>query len=251
MALKPDDIKRVKAQGFLLNKHTDNFSGRVLPKGGVFSAQDLVAIAECAEKFGNGNVGITSRLCAEIVGIPFDKIPEAQAFMKERGLIFGGTGPKIRPVTACKGTTCIFGNCDTQALATEIHERYYVGWGDLTFPHKFKIGVGGCHHSCMKPSLNDFGIEALRVPGLHHEMYQIYVGGTWGKNCRMGTKLSRLVEADEIFPILERSIAWFNANANDKERFGLALDRIGIEAFEAFVLSDITVEKKDGTLVWK
>ena len=27
-------------------------------------------------------------------------------------------------------------------------------------PHKFKIAVGGCPNSCMKPSLNDFGIQA-------------------------------------------------------------------------------------------
>ncbi len=243
MALKPDDIKKVKAQGFLLNKHTDNFSGRVLPRGGIFTAQDLVAIAECAEKFGNGKVGITSRLCAEIVGIPFDKIPEAQAFMAERELYFGGTGAKIRPVTACKGTTCIFGNCDTQALAGEIHDRYYLGWGDVALPHKFKIGVGGCHHSCMKPSLNDFGIEALRVPGQLKEMYQIYVGGTWGKTCRMGTKLSRLVDAEEIFPILEKTIVWFKENVNEKERLGMAIDRLGIETLEEFVLSDAKVEK--------
>lgn len=243
MALKPEDIKRVKAEGFLLNKHTDNFSGRVLPKGGIFTAQELLNIAECAEKFGNGDVGITSRLCAEIVGIPFDKIPEAQAFMEERGMIFGGTGAKVRPITACKGTTCIFGNCDTQALARELHERYYIGWGDVALPHKFKIGVGGCHHSCMKPSLNDFGIEALRVPGQHHEMYQIYVGGTWGKTCRMGTKLSRLVAADEIFGILERTMVWFKENANPKERLGMAIDRLGMEALEAFVLSDAEVVK--------
>lgn len=243
MALKPDDIKKVKAQGFLLNRGTDCFSGRVLPMGGVFSADELAAIAECAKKYGNGKVGFTSRLNAEIVGIPFDKIPEAQSFMAEHGLYFGGTGAKIRPVTACKGTTCIYGNVDTQALATEIHKRYYIGWGDVAFPHKFKIGVGGCPHSCMKPSLNDFGIEANRVPGQTEVMFAIYVGGTWGKTFRMGSKLSRLVHKEEIFPILEKAMVWFYENANEKERFGKAIDRIGFDVLEAYLFSDVTVEK--------
>ena len=243
MALKPDDIASVKGQGFLLNKGTECFSGRVLPKGAVFSADDLLAIAECAKKYGNGKVAFTSRLTAEIVGIPFDKIPEAQKFMAEHGLYFGGTGAKIRPVTACKGTTCIYGTFDTQALAAEIHERYYVGWGDVKLPHKFKIGVGGCPNSCMKPSLNDFGIEGNRVPGRTTEAYQIYVGGTWGKTCRMGTKLSRLVEKEEIFPILERTIIWFKENAEGKERLGKVVDRLGQEALEAYLFSDIKVEK--------
>lgn len=244
MALKPDDIKRVKGLGFLLNKGTDCFSGRVLSKACVFTAKELAAIAECAETYGNGKVAFTSRLCAEIVGIPYDKIEPARAFMAEHGLYFGGTGAKIRPITACKGTTCIFGNCDTQGLAAEIHERYYIGWGDIALPHKFKIGVGGCPNSCMKPSLNDFGIEANRVPGQTQEMYQIYVGGTWGKSCRMGSKLSRLVTREEIFPILEKTILWFKENAQEKERLGKAIDRLGMDVLETYLFSDVAVEKR-------
>lgn len=243
MALKPDDIAKVKAQGFLLNKGTDCFSGRVLPKGAVFTAEDLMAIAQCASRFGNGKVSFTSRLNAEIVGIPFDKISEAQEFMAEHGLYFGGTGAKIRPITACKGTTCIYGNCDTQELAAKIHDRYYIGWSDVKFPHKFKIGVGGCPNSCMKPSLNDFGIEATRIPGRLQEAYQIYVGGTWGRSCRMGTKLSRLIEKDEIFPILEKTMVWYKENADGKERLGKIIDRMGIEALESYLFSDVKVEK--------
>ena len=33
---------------------------------------------------------------------------------------------------------------------------------DVKLPHKFKIGVGGCPNSCMKPSLNDVGIEGCK-----------------------------------------------------------------------------------------
>ena len=47
-------------------------------------------------------------------------------------LLFGGTGAEIRPVTACKGTTCIYGNFDTQGLAKEIYDRYYLGWSHVT-----------------------------------------------------------------------------------------------------------------------
>ena len=67
-------------------------------------------------------------------------------------------------MTSCKGTTCVYGNFDTQALAQEIHEKYFLGWADVKLPHKFKIAVGGCPNSCMKPSLNDFGIEGHRAP---------------------------------------------------------------------------------------
>ena len=170
MSITKEQIMSVKGRGFLRNRGTECFSGRLVAVAGVYTPEELFAIAECAKRFGNGKVNFTSRLNAEIVGIPFDKIPEAESFMAERGLYFGGTGAKIRPVTACKGTTCVFGNIDTQALAKVIHDKFYVGMADVKLPHKFKIGVGGCPNSCMKPSLNDVGIEGCKKTSFDREI---------------------------------------------------------------------------------
>jgi dissimilatory sulfite reductase (desulfoviridin) alpha/beta subunit len=163
MSITKEQITSVKGRGFLQNRGTECFSGRLVSIAGQFSPHELRALAECAERFGSGEVIFTARLSAEIVGIPFEKIPEAEAFMAERGLHFGGTGAKVRPITACKGTTCVFGNIDTRALAKTLHERFYVGMREVKLPHKFKIGVGGCPNSCMKPSLNDVGVEGCRA----------------------------------------------------------------------------------------
>lgn len=163
MALTKDQIASVKGRGFLRNRDTECFSGRVVTVAGIFSPDELRALAECSEKFGNGKVIFTARLAAEVVGIPFEKIPEAESFMAERGLSFGGTGAKVRPIAACKGTTCVYGNIDTHALAKMLYDRFYIGMRSVKLPHKFKIGVGGCPNSCMKPSLNDVGIEGCRA----------------------------------------------------------------------------------------
>ena len=168
--LTNEQITSVKGRGFLRNRGTDCLSGRVVTVAGLFTPDQLHAIAECSEKYGNGKVIFTARLAAEIVGIPFDKIPEAEAFMAERGLYFGGTGAKVRPITACKGTTCIYGNIDTQALAKVIYDKFYIGMRDVKLPHKFKIGVGGCPNSCMKPSLNDVGIEGCKAFSFDSEL---------------------------------------------------------------------------------
>jgi len=163
MSITKEQIMSVKGRGFLLNRGTECFSGRIVTVAGLFTPDELHAIAECAEKYGNGKVIFTARLAAEIVGIPFDKIAEAESFMAERGLYFGGTGAKVRPITACKGTTCVYGNIDTQELAKVIYDKFYIGMRDVKLPHKFKIGVGGCPNSCMKPSLNDVGIEGCKA----------------------------------------------------------------------------------------
>jgi len=163
MSITKEQIMSVKGRGFLLNRGTECFSGRIVTVAGLFTPDHLHSIAECAEKYGNGKVIFTARLAAEIVGIPFDNIPKAESFMAERGLHFGGTGAKVRPITACKGTTCVYGNIDTQELAKVIYDKFYIGMRDVKLPHKFKIGVGGCPNSCMKPSLNDVGIEGCKA----------------------------------------------------------------------------------------
>ena len=168
--LTKEQILSVKARGFLRNRGTDCFSGRVVTVAGLFTPAELHSIAECAEKFGSGKVIFTARLAAEISGIPFEKIPDAEQFMADRGLRFGGTGAKVRPITACKGTTCVYGNIDTQAIAKVIFDKFYIGMSDVKLPHKFKIGVGGCPSSCMKPSLNDVGVEGCKSFSFNSEL---------------------------------------------------------------------------------
>ena len=44
--LKPAQIAEVKGKGFLINRGTENFSGRIVPRGTVFSPDDLKTISE-------------------------------------------------------------------------------------------------------------------------------------------------------------------------------------------------------------
>lgn len=160
-----EEITRVKGLGFLWDKTTpDCFNGRVITRNGKMTAKELAAVAEAAEKFGNGQVALTVRLTAEIQKVPFENIEPLREFLKERGLETGGTGAKVRPVVSCKGTTCQYGLTDTFALSEAIHKRFYEGWHDVKLPHKFKIAVGGCPNNCVKPDLNDLGIVGQRVP---------------------------------------------------------------------------------------
>lgn len=299
--LKKEDIQRVKGMGFLLNRGTENFSGRIVAPGTVFTAENFKDMSYIAEHFGNGKLIATSRQAVEIPGIPFDKIEEAREYAAAHNMYFGGTGSKIRPVTSCKGTTCVYGNFDTQALAKKIHDEYYLGWNKVGLPHKFKISVGGCPNSCLKPSLNDFGVEGRKIPIFNKDLcrgckvcvvekscpskaakvvegklainknckecgvctgkcpfgaiskesetlYRIYVGGTWGKSTRNGTPLSRLFHEDEIIPMIEKSLLWFKKHGYVKERFGLAIERIGIEEFEREVFSDELIVNKEEIL---
>ena len=139
------------------------------PATAKITAEESKAIAEAAERFGSGEIAMTSRLTVEIQSVPFDNIEPLREFLAQYGLETGGTGSKVRPIVSCKGTTCQFGLIDTFALSEEIHERFYHGYRDVKLPHKFKIAVGGCPNNCVKPDLNDVGIIGQRVPLLDLE----------------------------------------------------------------------------------
>jgi len=164
LTISKEDEKKVKAIGFLNNKGTDNFSGRVITENGLITTEQAKCIIEAAEKYGTGKLALTTRLTIECQGIPFEKIDDFRSHLGQSGLETGGTGARVRPILSCKGTTCQYGLIDTFSLAKEIHDRFYTGFRELALPHKFKIAVGGCPNNCVKPDLNDLGIIGQMIP---------------------------------------------------------------------------------------
>lgn len=163
--LSAQEIKRVKGLGCLQDKRYDDvFNVRVITRNGKITAQEQKKIAEAAERYGSGEVTMTTRLTLEIQGVPYDNLDELMEFLAQSGLETGGTGSKVRPVVSCKGTTCQYGLIDTFGLSQKLHDLYYTGYRSVSLPHKFKIAVGGCPNNCVKPNLNDLGIIGQRLP---------------------------------------------------------------------------------------
>ena len=162
--ISAEEKSRLKDMGILLNRDGQYFSVRVITENGVIDHLKMKRIAEAAEKFGDGNMAFTSRMTVEITGVEMDNVSSIVEYLKGADLVTGGTGCRVRPIVSCKGTVCVYGLIDTQGLAKEIHQRFYVGYYDVKLPHKFKIAVGGCPNNCVKPDLNDIGIVGQMNP---------------------------------------------------------------------------------------
>ena len=239
--ISTEELARVKGLGFLLNKDTDCFNGRVITRNGKITTDQMRAIADAADKFGNGEVTFTTRLTVEVRGVHYDNIAPMCEFLEKEGLATGGTGPRVRPIVSCKGTTCQFGQIDTFGLSEKIHERFYVGYHDVKLPHKCKIAVGGCRHNCVKPDLNDIGIIGTRTKDENGNAcpgYKICIGGRWGKKCAQGQPLSKIFTSEEeVLDIIEKIILFYKENGEEKERFADTIARIGFEDVEKVILS--------------
>lgn len=164
MKITDAEKKTLKGRGYIMTRDGEHFVARLITVDGVLTSAQFEAAAQAAEKYGNGQLAMTSRLTIEVQGLTYENIEPFDQCIKAAGLYTGGTGSRVRPIVPCKGTVCIHGLIDTQALARDLHETFYKGWYDIKLPHKFKIGIGGCPNNCIKPSLNDFGIMGQKVP---------------------------------------------------------------------------------------
>ena len=150
----------LKAQGFLLQKDKEHFAVRFLSRAGNYTTEELKNLNYLADKYGKGYIGVTTRLQMEIPWIKDEDVEKVIAEARELGLRHGGTGKKVRPLVACKGTVCLHGNIDTQELCRKLEDKYF-GTDAMA---KFKINIVGCANNCAKANINDIGVMGRNVP---------------------------------------------------------------------------------------
>lgn len=176
--ISTDELSKLKSEGIIAQKQDGYFSIRILSKSGNFTAKQLEDLAKISKKYGRGYIGVTTRLAIEMPWIKYDDINNVKKELKEVELNHGGTGKKVRPLVACKGTICQHGIYDTQDLCGKLHDLYF----GYDLPAKTKITLVGCPNNCAKANTNDIGIVG-----------QVYVAFNEDKckNCGLCTKSCR------------------------------------------------------------
>jgi dissimilatory sulfite reductase (desulfoviridin) alpha/beta subunit len=149
------NIKELKSGGLMKQKEKDIFSLRLRIVGGFVKSEQLVKLAEIAERYAKGYIHLTTRQGIEIPNVDFKDFEKIKKQLSAVQLQMGACGQRVRTVTACQGKECSHGLIDCLSLAKEIDEEYF---GIGGYPHKFKIGITGCPNGCIKPQENDLGV---------------------------------------------------------------------------------------------
>jgi dissimilatory sulfite reductase (desulfoviridin) alpha/beta subunit len=158
-----DELKRV---GIIAQNQKDTFLIRLRTVGGDLNANELNVITRVSQKYGRGEVHLTTRQAVEIPFVNVDDLDSAREELEENGIALGVCGPRGRGIVACPGTAvCTSALVETKELAAELDSRYF----RQPAPHKFKIGVSGCPNSCSKPIENDVGVMGGVLPAWDRE----------------------------------------------------------------------------------
>ncbi|ANT60360.1 nitrite reductase large subunit [Salipiger sp. CCB-MM3] len=166
----------------------------VMPRmwGGMTTPQELMAIAQAAEKYG-ATVKVTGGQRIDLLGVKKEDLPAIWHDLNEAGMVSGHAYTKgLRTVKTCVGSEwCRFGTQDSTGLGIALERRL---WGSWT-PHKVKLGVSGCPRNCAEATCKDVGIVCV------DSGFQIGVAGAAGMDVK---ETERLVDV----PTEEEAIEW-------------------------------------------
>jgi len=198
-----------------------------LPGGIITDPEILIRLAETAKKYNCAALKVTSSQRIALVGLKKDDLDAAWADldMKPGAAI----GLCVRSVKFCPGTTfCKRGQQDSVGLGSEIDNKYH----GMTMPSKFKIGISGCPNQCMDSMMIDFG--AVGTP----KGFNVFVGGNGGLKPRLGQALAEHQTSEQVLELLDRVINYYRDQANNNERLGRFIERIGFDSFKAATLPE-------------
>jgi anaerobic sulfite reductase subunit C len=163
---KKVDIDELKRVGIIAQNQKGTFLIRLRTVGGDLSANELNTITRVSQKYGRGEVHLTTRQAVEIPFVNIDDLDAAREELEENGIVLGVCGPRGRGIVACPGTAvCTSAIVETKDLAAELDSLYF----RQPAPHKFKIGISSCPNSCSKPIENDVGVMGGVLPGWDKE----------------------------------------------------------------------------------
>ncbi len=158
-----DELKRI---GIIAQNQKDTFLIRLRTVGGDLNAGELNVITRVSQKYGRGEVHLTTRQAVEIPHVNVDDLEAAREELESNGIVLGVCGPRGRGIVACPGTAiCTSAIMETKQLAAKLDSVYF----RQLAPHKFKIGVSGCPNNCSKPIENDVGVMGGVLPGWNKE----------------------------------------------------------------------------------
>src|SRR3989441_10928982 len=212
---------------------------RIKIPGGLLTADQLVRLADAADRFGSGFLHFTTREDAQVYYVKLEETPDLLRFLAEAGITSReACGNTVRNITACyrAGTSATeaFNVLPySQALFRFLVRNKY----NQNLGRKFKITFEGCadDHSALR--IHDIGLWAVTKTrnGKLRRGFRVYLGGGLGAAPHLAHLYTDFLPADEVVNLAAAALRLFDRygerKARMKARMKFLVESLGWEEF--------------------
>lgn len=215
-------MKDLLDKGAVLQRDKKTYAIAPHVPAGLITSDQLRKLADVADKYNAQAIKITAAQRIALVGLEENDIDSA---WQDLGMKPGAAiGLCVRSIKTCPGTSfCKRGFKDSVSIGLKLDDRYH----GMNLPNKLKIGVSGCPNSCADNHTRDIGL--MGTP----KGWTVFVGGKGGTIPRLGDRLVIGIPDEKVLDLVDDIVNLYSDNANNKERLGAYIDRVGFEEFAA------------------
>jgi sulfite reductase beta subunit-like hemoprotein len=242
-AFESGEIDSEKFRAFRLlrgvygQRQTDVQMFRIKIPLGLLGPEQLVAVADVADRYSRGFGHVTTR---QNIQLHFLKMADVEAVMRrfdEVGLTTReACGNSVRNVTACElAEVCPDAAFDVSPYGEALVRHFLRHPLSSTLPRKFKIAFSGCGTDCAFGAIHDLGFVAQVRDG--ERGFKVYAAGGLSTTPQAAITLHEFVPAAEIGRVGEAIVRLFDAlgkrDNKARARLKYVLRRLGEEGFRA------------------
>lgn len=191
----------------------------VIPQmyGGMTNAKDLRKIANVADKYDISQVAVTSEQRIHLMGVKKEDLPGVWADLDMP--LSSKYGNTVQNVKTCIGEhVCSCDKKQSLLLAVDLEKRLE----HVSTPYRLKMGISACMHNGAGSTTKDIGVMGI------DRGWEIYVGGSSGRNVRAGELLCVAGTNEEAIEIIISFIQYYRETANYLERTWEWIERVGL-----------------------
>ncbi|MEX5631105.1 nitrite/sulfite reductase [Parafrankia sp. FMc2] len=191
------------------------------PRAGRLTGTTLTAVANLADRHGQGRIRATTMQKLVILDVPGSELDALEAELAKLDLV---VKPSVfrRGTMACTGIEfCKLAIVETKGNARDLITELESRLPDFTEP--IGININGCPNACARFQVADIGLKGSLVPddsGAMVEGFQVHLGGHLGTRSRLGRKSRGLkVTADGLVDYVVGLLETYQANRADGDTF--------------------------------
>lgn len=235
-----------KSYGVYAQRNQNSFMINLRTSCGTISKCQLHTIYQFAHSYGLDYIYLSTRQCIQLHNLDMDTLINIMEKCIHKDIFTigcGGDFPRNIGLSPLSGVD-IEESFDVTAYAIAT-DKYFLN--KINLPTKFKVFFANSYRDSFLAAIQDLGFVAVLKNDISY--FQVYVGGCFGKNPRLGLKVPYLIDPSNILYYVEGLtkllIQNINCHNKQKTRIRYLIEKFGEEEFMNIFLKYVEQEKKN------